>query len=42
LRDLRYTATGQSEREILALVEINPAGTIVSQEIVWARERKSR
>ena len=42
LRDLRYTATGQSEREILALVEINPAGTIVNQELVWAQERKSR
>jgi len=42
LRDLRYTATGQSKREILAVVELNAAGTIADQELVWAQERKSR
>jgi len=41
LRDLRYAAAGESERELLAIVELNPAGVIVSHELVWAREWKS-
>jgi inner membrane protein len=42
LRDLRYAAAGESERELLAIVELNPAGVIVSHEVVWARDWKSR
>lgn len=42
LRDLRYAAAGGSEREILAIVELNPAGVIVNQELVWAQDSKSR
>jgi len=42
LRDLRYAAAGESEREILAIVELNPAGVIVNQEVVWAQDWKSR
>jgi hypothetical protein len=42
LRDLRYAAAGETEREILAIVELNPAGMIVNHELVWARDWKSR
>ncbi len=42
LRDLRYAAAGESERELLAIIELNPAGMIVNQELVWAQDLKSR
>ncbi len=42
LRDLGYAAAGESERELLAIVELNPAGMIVNQELVWAQDSKSR
>jgi hypothetical protein len=42
LRDLRYAAAGESEREFLAIVELNPAGVIVNHELVWAREWRNR
>jgi membrane-bound metal-dependent hydrolase YbcI (DUF457 family) len=42
LRDLRFAAVGESERELLAIVELNPADLIVNQELVWARDSKSR
>lgn len=42
LRDLRFAAAGDAERELLALVELNPAGMIVNQELVWARDSKNR
>jgi membrane-bound metal-dependent hydrolase YbcI (DUF457 family) len=42
LRDLRFASVGETERELLAIVELNPAGLIVKQEVIWARDSKSR
>jgi hypothetical protein len=42
LRELHFAAAGESEREFLAIVELNPAGMIVNQELVWARDWKNR
>jgi membrane-bound metal-dependent hydrolase YbcI (DUF457 family) len=38
LRDLRYSVTGESRREIAALFELNAAGKIVDQKLMWARD----
>jgi membrane-bound metal-dependent hydrolase YbcI (DUF457 family) len=38
LRDLRYSVTGESRREIAALFELNAAGKILDQKLIWARD----
>jgi membrane-bound metal-dependent hydrolase YbcI (DUF457 family) len=38
LRDLRYAALGDPRHEIVALIELDPANQVTSQEIMWARE----
>jgi LexA-binding, inner membrane-associated putative hydrolase len=38
LRDLRYSISGATRREIIALIELDPDGNITAQELVWARE----
>ena len=42
LRDLRYAAAGSSRREIAAFFELNSGGSIVKQELVWARDLRRR
>ena len=42
LRDLRYAAAGSSRREIAAFFELNSAGSIAEQELVWARDLRRR
>ncbi|MFI5059502.1 MAG: metal-dependent hydrolase [Candidatus Acidiferrales bacterium] len=42
LQDLRYTSAGSSRREIVAFFELNSAGKIVNQELVWARDLRPR
>jgi LexA-binding, inner membrane-associated putative hydrolase len=43
LRDLRYAASGETRREIAALIELDPDANVTAQEFVWARElRNSR
>jgi membrane-bound metal-dependent hydrolase YbcI (DUF457 family) len=42
LQDLRYAAAGSSRREIAAIFELNSAGKIVNQELVWARDLRRR
>jgi membrane-bound metal-dependent hydrolase YbcI (DUF457 family) len=42
LRDLRYAAAGESRREIAALIELNPAGKIMNQELIWTRDLPRR
>jgi hypothetical protein len=42
LQDLRYAVAGESEREIAALFEFNPAGKIVHRELIWARDLRRR
>jgi hypothetical protein len=41
LRDLRYPALGEIRHEIVALIELDPAGQVTSQEVMWARELRS-
>jgi inner membrane protein len=38
LRDLRYAASGETRREICALIELDPDANVTAQEFVWARE----
>lgn len=38
LRDLRYPALGETRHEIVALIELDPANQVTSQEVMWARE----
>lgn len=38
LRDLRYAASGETQHEIAALIELDPDNKVTSQEIVWARD----
>lgn len=38
LRDLRYGATGDTSREIAALIELDPDSKVTSEELVWARD----
>ncbi len=38
LRDLRYVATGETKREIAAVIELNANNKVTSQELVWARD----
>jgi membrane-bound metal-dependent hydrolase YbcI (DUF457 family) len=42
LQDLRYAAAGSPRREIAAFFELNSAGKIVTQELVWARDLRRR
>jgi hypothetical protein len=37
LRDLRYAATGETQHEIAAVIELDPSNKVTSQELVWAR-----
>jgi len=38
LRDLRYAASGQTQNEVAALIELDPDAKVTSQELVWARD----
>jgi hypothetical protein len=38
LRDLRYVATGETQHEIAAVIELDPAAKVTSQELIWARD----
>lgn len=38
LRDLRYAAAGETQREIAALIELDPDNKVTAEELVWARE----
>ena len=42
LQDLRYAAAGSSRREITAVFELNSAGKIVQEELVWTRDLRRR
>jgi hypothetical protein len=41
LRDLRYALSGETRREIAALIELDPDGNVTAQELVWARELRN-
>lgn len=38
LRDLRYAASGETQREIAAVIELDASNKVTSQELVWARD----
>ena len=38
LRDLRYTASGDTQHELAALIQLDLNGKVTSQELVWARD----
>jgi membrane-bound metal-dependent hydrolase YbcI (DUF457 family) len=38
LRDLRYAATGETQHEVAALIELDLNNKVTSQELVWARD----
>jgi len=38
LRDLRYAASGETQHEIAAVIELDPNNKVTSQELVWARD----
>jgi hypothetical protein len=38
LRDLRYAATGETQREVAAVIELDSNNKVTSQELVWAQE----
>jgi membrane-bound metal-dependent hydrolase YbcI (DUF457 family) len=38
LRDLRYAASGDTQHEIAALIELDPSNKVTSQKLVWARD----
>jgi membrane-bound metal-dependent hydrolase YbcI (DUF457 family) len=42
LRDLRYAAAGETQREIAVVVELDPAGKVINQELIWARDTRRR
>jgi hypothetical protein len=42
LRDLRYVATSNTQREIAVLVETDPAGNPRSAELVWASDLRRK
>jgi hypothetical protein len=41
LRDLRYAMSGETRREIVALIELDPDANVTAQELVWARELRN-
>jgi membrane-bound metal-dependent hydrolase YbcI (DUF457 family) len=38
LRDLRYAASEETQREIAAVIELDASNRVTSQELVWARD----
>jgi len=40
LRDLRYAGIGETQREILARIELDANGKLLNDELVWARNAK--
>jgi len=42
IRDLRYAAAGEVKREPMVTVDFDPAGKIISGEIVWASQEMAR
>ena len=38
LRDLRYAATGETQREVAAVIELDSNNKVTSEELVWAQE----
>jgi membrane-bound metal-dependent hydrolase YbcI (DUF457 family) len=42
IRDLRYAAAGEVKREPMVTVDFDPAGKIISAEIVWASREMAR
>jgi hypothetical protein len=42
LRDLRYAATGQNSREIVAVVKLDANGRLLDDELTWARDLHTR
>lgn len=38
LRDLRYVASGETQHEIAAVIELDGNNNVTSQELVWARD----
>jgi len=38
LRDLRYSASEETQREVAAVIELDLANKVTSQELVWAHE----
>jgi len=42
IRDLRYAAAGEIKREPMVIVDFDPAGKIISEEIVWASREMAR
>jgi membrane-bound metal-dependent hydrolase YbcI (DUF457 family) len=42
LRDLRYAAAGEIQREVAALVKIDADGRIAADELIWARDLRRR
>lgn len=38
IRDLRYAAVGETGREILAVVALDAANHVITEELAWARE----
>ena len=38
LRDLRYAAAGETQREVAAVIELDLNNKVTSQEMVWAQE----
>ncbi len=41
LRDLRYAAAGETQREVAALIEFDLNNKVISQELVWAHEPRN-
>jgi membrane-bound metal-dependent hydrolase YbcI (DUF457 family) len=42
IRDLRYAAAGEVKREPMVIVDFDPTGKIISQEVVWASRETPR
>ena len=42
IRDLRYAAAGEVKREPMVIVDFDPAGKIISEEMVWASRETTR
>jgi membrane-bound metal-dependent hydrolase YbcI (DUF457 family) len=42
IRDLRYAAAGEIKREPMVIVDFDPAGKIISEEVVWASREMAR
>ena len=40
LRDLRYAGIGETQREILARIELDANGKLLNDELIWARNAK--